>query len=279
MGSPLLRHAEWLDLAATLCASPSEAFPRAVLADELAATFPASISWNWLDSDGTYGFEMREPIPGFPSDEEAHRWSREGITSHPVLRWYALTGDTQPMTVARVPREVASAGFGLIHELLAPRELEQQLSIPYRFGTEAHRAFVLARGGDDFTDQEVATARLVQPLIAMLERQATAIERSGTHPDRLGLTARELAVLQLLREGLTSGAIAHRLLISPRTVHSHLRNLYRKLGVIDRMQAVLVAQQLGLLSVPTACRSQGTHLASRWVSRIPIPADSVVLQR
>ena len=61
-----------------------------------------------------------------------------------------------------------------------------------------------------------------------------------------GLTGRELTVLGLLRDGRTAHAIAHRLGISPRTVHTHLANLYRKLGVNDRLQAVLVAQELGV---------------------------------
>jgi ATP/maltotriose-dependent transcriptional regulator MalT len=61
------------------------------------------------------------------------------------------------------------------------------------------------------------------------------------------LTARELVVLTLLAEGLTATAIAHRLNISPRTVHKHQENLYRKLGTADRLAAVLRAQRLGLL--------------------------------
>jgi predicted acyl esterase len=44
--------------------------------------------------------------------------------------------------------------------------------------------------------------------------------------------------------------IALRLQISPRTVHKHLENLYTKLGVRDRLQAVIVAQRNGLLATP-----------------------------
>jgi DNA-binding NarL/FixJ family response regulator len=55
------------------------------------------------------------------------------------------------------------------------------------------------------------------------------------------LTARERAVLALLSEGMTAVAIAHRLAISPRTVHKHLENIYAKLGVTDRLGAVLLS--------------------------------------
>jgi DNA-binding CsgD family transcriptional regulator len=66
--------------------------------------------------------------------------------------------------------------------------------------------------------------------------------------DRTGLTAREQTVLALTADGLTAEAIAHRLGISPHTVIKHQQHIYRKLGVNDRLTAVLVAQQAGLLA-------------------------------
>ena len=60
----------------------------------------------------------------------------------------------------------------------------------------------------------------------------------------------------MLAEGLTASAAARRLGCSPRTVHKHIGNLYRKLSVRDRLQAVLEAQQRGLLpSVPSVLSS------------------------
>jgi DNA-binding NarL/FixJ family response regulator len=79
-----------------------------------------------------------------------------------------------------------------------------------------------------------------------------------------GVTGRERAVLTLLVGGLTANAIAHRLGTSPRTVHKHLENLYRKLGASDRLTAVLRAQRLGLL--PGAGET-GTGQPNRPVSR------------
>ena len=63
-----------------------------------------------------------------------------------------------------------------------------------------------------------------------------------------GLTGRELVVLRLLSEGRTAVSIAHALQVSPRTVHTHLAHIDRKLGVCDRMQAVLVATEMGVLN-------------------------------
>jgi len=65
-------------------------------------------------------------------------------------------------------------------------------------------------------------------------------------------TARELLILDLGSRGLTSAAIARRLDTSPRTVHKHLENLYRKLGVSDRASAVRVAVAAGYLRSETS---------------------------
>jgi len=270
MRASLARCAEWLDLTVTLCRSPCPVFPRAALADQLAVSFGCAVSWNWIDADGSYGFELREPIPGFPTDEEAIRWSTEGLSNHPILRWYAATRDTSPMSVGRVPRILAPAGFDLLRELLAPRGLDEQLSIPYHLDKGSTRCFVLAQTGHDFSDEQLEVARLVQPLIAVLDRQSATLTRAGDDLGELDLTGRELAVLQLLREGLTAAAIGHRLMISPRTVHTHLGSIYRKLGVADRMQAVLVSQELGLLPLPGSEGPPAPHgLPIRWESPVP----------
>ena len=64
----------------------------------------------------------------------------------------------------------------------------------------------------------------------------------------MSLTPREQEVLRLLGEGLLARTIAARLDLSPRTVHHHLGSIYDKLGVRDRLSAVLSAREQGLLS-------------------------------
>ena len=60
-------------------------------------------------------------------------------------------------------------------------------------------------------------------------------------------------MLRLLSEGLLARTIAARLAVSPRTVHHHLGSIYAKLGVCDRLSAVLRARGMGLLDgVPAA---------------------------
>jgi len=53
------------------------------------------------------------------------------------------------------------------------------------------------------------------------------------------LTMRELEVLQLISKGLSNQEIANRLFLSEKTVKNHLTNIFRKIDVTDRTQAVL----------------------------------------
>lgn len=243
------QYAEWLVVVAELLAMPGAAtFPRDPLAVELSHTFGCQVSWNWRDADGRFGFDLLDPVPGFPTPEHAEFWTRNGLGWHPLLRWFAHSGDPRPMTVGRVPRSVVpDQCFGVLTEQLAPYGFEQQLSIPYRLEGAFHRAYVLARGGEDFSDEDVELSRRLQPLLELLERQRAVLRSQANPGEHLDLTGRELSVLALLAEGRTAVAMASRLGISPRTVHKHLENLYRKLGVRDRLEAVLVASRAGVL--------------------------------
>jgi LuxR family maltose regulon positive regulatory protein len=62
------------------------------------------------------------------------------------------------------------------------------------------------------------------------------------------LSKRELEVLSLMAEGLTNIEIAQRIFVSTQTVKVHTRNIYGKLGVNSRQQAVTKARALGLLA-------------------------------
>ena len=249
MATVAQRWDEWLDLVSGLAAHPCPTFPRAEVGRQLAESFQTRVSWNWMDGDA-FGFELDEPIPGWPTDEDYHLWATEGIPKHPILCYYRQTMVPVPMTIGRVPRHlVPSDGFAVVREHLSPVGFEQQLSIPYAAGPNSSRAVVFAQSGEDYCDEDVELARLIQPLLALLARQVDLLGGLGCHAaSRVGLTAREVVVLRLLSEGRTAVSIAHALRVSPRTVHSHLSHVYRKLGVCDRMRAVLTAKELGVLN-------------------------------
>jgi ATP/maltotriose-dependent transcriptional regulator MalT len=71
--------------------------------------------------------------------------------------------------------------------------------------------------------------------------------RNSRVVETLGISPRELEVLDLLAAGRSNKEIARRLDVSPNTVKTHLANLYEKLEVKRRTEAILRARELGMI--------------------------------
>ncbi len=136
--------------------------------------------------------------------------------------------------------------------LLSEQENEKLLYVTLSAGASG---YVLKDIAPDELAQAVrAVARgevLVQPqLAARLLTRFSNQERgmTGDYPTE-NLTAREREVLQHLARGLRNKEIAARLFVSERTVHFHLANIYAKLHVSGRTEALSKALEQGLLKV------------------------------
>jgi DNA-binding NarL/FixJ family response regulator len=99
----------------------------------------------------------------------------------------------------------------------------------------------------------VAVALLFAALGAWLGNRLTPRPRTGPFVrnqaalSSLGISAREVEVLDLLAEGCANKVIARRLSISPNTVKTHVARLFEKLGADCRTQAIARARSLDLL--------------------------------
>jgi LuxR family maltose regulon positive regulatory protein len=90
----------------------------------------------------------------------------------------------------------------------------------------------------------------VERLLAMFKTEARGpdqIEKTSGSPLIEPLTARELQVLRLIAAGHSNQEIAEILLLAVGTVKRHISNVYAKLNVEKRTQAVACARELGLI--------------------------------
>ncbi len=108
------------------------------------------------------------------------------------------------------------------------------------FGNYAQAVLQVANGGASITP--LLARRLLQRFDQAPDRVSQRSQPEGV--DRL--SAREKEVLRMVANGYTSTEIGTRLLISTMTVNTHVRNIYRKLQVRTRAQAVRLASLRGL---------------------------------
>ncbi|MGY2703326.1 response regulator transcription factor [Nocardioides sp. HB32] len=267
------RLCEWLDLASDVFARPQPDFPRGRIASQFLLSFDVpAVSLDWRDDSGRSGFQVWGEVDFTPAADLPPWHQKEIMDRHPLLQWFAATQDPTAQAIDRVPSQVASQrDRDFTNEYMKPVGIEKQLSMPYVVGASTYEAFVLGRPDDDYSDDDLDLARHLQKLIAGLHRHTSRIAATPD-PDVAcaaaadsGLTAAEVTVLLLLADGHTAYAIARRLTISPRTVNKHLEHVYRKLGVNDRLRALVVAQERGIVQrrsapmAPSTAFGAGTH--------------------
>ncbi|MGW2400598.1 response regulator [Kitasatospora sp. NPDC001664] len=104
----------------------------------------------------------------------------------------------------------------------------------------------LVRTGDALLAPAI-TRRLVERF-ARPEPPSSPSPPPPPHRALADLTPRELEVLRLLATGLSNAELADRLVLSPTTVKTHVGRILTKLGLRDRVQAVVLAYETGLIT-------------------------------
>jgi DNA-binding NarL/FixJ family response regulator len=127
------------------------------------------------------------------------------------------------------------------------------------FDTDEYVHGAIRAGASGFLLKDVRPGELVDAIRVVAGGNALLAPASVTRLlDRFGgdadatvpiatLTEREEEILRLLAGGLSNNEIADRLVLGETTVKTHVSNLLRKLGVRDRVQAVIAAYDAGLV--------------------------------
>jgi DNA-binding NarL/FixJ family response regulator len=141
----------------------------------------------------------------------------------------------------------------------------QRILILTTFGLDDYIIAALRAGASGFLLKDAPTAQVVDAVRAVAAGDAVlspAVTRQlldqvgrrlpaavSQKPETLTrLTEREREVLRMLAAGLTNAEIAHALVVSEATVKSHVSNLLGKLGLRDRVQAVIYAYETRLIA-------------------------------
>jgi DNA-binding CsgD family transcriptional regulator len=146
---------------------------------------------------------------------------------------------------------ILGAADGLREAIRAPippmdrPDHDRALAAARRALTPSEFAAAWNEGRQMTPDEVLATAARVPERTPVSGRGASAGMNPSSSRDEL--TTRELDVLRLLATGLTDAEVATRLVISPRTVHTHVSSIYSKLGVGSRSAATRYALDHHLL--------------------------------
>jgi DNA-binding NarL/FixJ family response regulator len=136
-----------------------------------------------------------------------------------------------------------------------------QILVLTAYDDDAYVTGLLAAGATGYLLKEEAVDTLVAAIKAVAKGESWLSQRIAGRLARKAiaetkatdqvepLTARERDVLRLLALGLSNDDIAEKLVITTRTVQNHVSNIYGKLGLASRVEAVLYAIRHGLVDI------------------------------
>lgn len=127
-------------------------------------------------------------------------------------------------------------------EICRPLGIDHVMKLFFAVGETGASFLVLDSQRRAFNDRDRAVLNTLAPHLALVRRQHLRVNGAVSPPTAASalLGRREYEVLRLVASGMTNREIASVLFIAPGTVRKHLDNIYAKLGVRSRAQAVAV---------------------------------------
>ncbi|MEV1204897.1 response regulator transcription factor [Microbispora rosea] len=187
---------------------------------------------------------------------------------------------TRPDVVLMDIRMPQMDGLEATRQIMAEGADETRVLILTTYDLDHYVYAALTAGASGFLLKDVtpehlvAAVRLVRAGDALLAPAITRrlVERfarrdqakAAVHRDLSELTPRELEVLRLLATGLSNAELADRLSLSPTTVKTHVARILSKLGLRDRVQAVVLAYETGLIAPGSPPDRSPGSMPARW---------------
>src|SRR5918992_1513240 len=128
---------------------------------------------------------------------------------------------------------------------LAPDVVLMDIRMPELDGIEATRKVVAAGGDSPPRVLMLTTFDLNEYVYEALRAGASGFLLKDVPPEELAAGIREVEVFKLVARGLSNAEIARELIVSETTVKTHVARLLMKLGLRDRVQAVVLAHEAG----------------------------------
>jgi DNA-binding NarL/FixJ family response regulator len=158
-----------------------------------------------------------------------------------------LAANLSPAVVVADYRLRDSTGAQLIERVIAATEGRTRVVVLSVIGDRQSIAEARRAGASGYLTKD-ASLDAVHDAIMRVSRGEEVLPGIDD-TDVPTITAREIEVLVLVAQGLSSGAIAERLLLSPNTVRNHVQNVLTKLETSSRVAAVSEARRLGFLPI------------------------------
>ena len=165
-----------------------------------------------------------------------------------IARFFDLRPDVTLMDL-QMP---GSSGFDAIEGIRA-RSLQSPILVLTTYPGDSQALRALKAGANGYLLKSCIRKELIDAIRAVHAGRrpisAEIAQEIAVHALDERLTEREIAILRLVAEGHPNKQVAWRLQVSTDTVKAHLKNIFAKLDVADRTQAVIIAARRGYIHI------------------------------